>query len=624
MKQLRIISIKIKNYSYWENLEVNFPEGKGLKEQKILIYGKNGTGKSAFARALRWLAVGDIGLDNMDHKKSFPKWWKGLMNDSQKVEMIAFHEKYGRISFWREREKGVDETEFDFEILDTQGYPNKDLFWESVFGDRSRRNPGFYFSPAKFLEECKDVKEDNGFLEKKLNFSRCGVFLEQLKEVKNKYTKQLQAGVKNKQNKKDLIRMGNEIENHLLELKDLKDEKKGIQKFLELQGGEDSVKTLELKIEKNKNFKDVQEDCRDFEKKFENYQQGFRDHIEDYCFQMLCKMLEKDSEKLKSFEKACKFSLPFGDFLQLVKLSKESRVELEKLQLKHGDFSDIDIRSVLKRGHSSKSQDSLDYFEKLVEMDEDLGKKEDKLIKEKRNLPAGAQKAEEILEKVLNNKERFDKLNKKEIPTLEELLSEKKQKKKKLEQKSFGEGASKKMLEKAKTFLKVYSNSRELFYSKKFHEIIEGIQDFWSYVVDDNSWKLEYKPQAEGGHDRQTPFVLRIGTDSFRIEQGSEDGQPSNGQTKIATFAILYSFLGDSGFPPIIDDAGQEVDEEKYPRFLEFISSKYAQMIVLTHTDKDFFDDFDSKVEFVKSKITDRSAGNQDCVNYRSSECKRK
>ena len=172
---MRIVSIKIKNYGWWEDLFLEFPDdpkSRQEKKQKILIYGGNNTGKSSIARALKWLAVGDDGLPGSDAKRSYPKNWKGRMKDSQEVSVVIRHEKYQRVEFFRKREKGASKTDWDYDFLDNLNTVDKNLFWEDTFGDMRRKNPAFYFSPANFLEEAREISDNGDFLEERLNFSR--------------------------------------------------------------------------------------------------------------------------------------------------------------------------------------------------------------------------------------------------------------------------------------------------------------------------------------------------------------------------------------------------------------------------------------------------------------------
>ena len=54
---MKIISLELHNYGYWEDLEVRFTEQEESANacSKVILSGEQESGKSTIARSLRWL-----------------------------------------------------------------------------------------------------------------------------------------------------------------------------------------------------------------------------------------------------------------------------------------------------------------------------------------------------------------------------------------------------------------------------------------------------------------------------------------------------------------------------------------------------------------------------------------
>jgi energy-coupling factor transporter ATP-binding protein EcfA2 len=82
MSEMRLASLTIVNFQYWDYLHVDLTSPEGRTYQSVAIFGEQGSGKSTIARALRWLAYGNLGLGA---EQTFPSSWNGRGLEDQLV-----------------------------------------------------------------------------------------------------------------------------------------------------------------------------------------------------------------------------------------------------------------------------------------------------------------------------------------------------------------------------------------------------------------------------------------------------------------------------------------------------------------------------------------------------------
>jgi len=96
MAEVRLSSLTISNFQYWDYLELDLTNpSDGTPYSSIALFGEQGSGKSTLMRALRWLAYGDLGL-GVD--RTYPTSWGGR----QKADQVV------RAKLVRKTDRGAD------------------------------------------------------------------------------------------------------------------------------------------------------------------------------------------------------------------------------------------------------------------------------------------------------------------------------------------------------------------------------------------------------------------------------------------------------------------------------------------------------------------------------------
>ena len=107
---MKIISLELHNYGYWEDLEVRFTEQEesANASSKVILCGEQESGKSTIARSLRWLMYGDL---QRPPESTYPFTWNKEQKEQQFVRAIFQHEEEGQIIVTRSRKPGSNKTD---------------------------------------------------------------------------------------------------------------------------------------------------------------------------------------------------------------------------------------------------------------------------------------------------------------------------------------------------------------------------------------------------------------------------------------------------------------------------------------------------------------------------------
>ena len=148
MAEMRLSHLTISNFQYWEWLELDLvAEGHDRPFGAVVIFGPQGSGKSTIARALRWLAYGDLGRGA---DQSYPASWRGVAADDQVVRGKFLRKgpqgQEQTVILERRRNREERASRLLVEIVGPEGGsldgPDAEEVWSTYVGQRPRAHEG--------------------------------------------------------------------------------------------------------------------------------------------------------------------------------------------------------------------------------------------------------------------------------------------------------------------------------------------------------------------------------------------------------------------------------------------------------------------------------------------------
>ena len=145
MPSLRLASLTVQNFQYWDHFELDLTDPRSAEPySSVAIFGEQGSGKSTLMRAFRWLAYGDLG---MGAERTYPQRWKGRQRADQVVR-AKFLRTATRgsqmITLERRKVVGERQSRIAAEVQGGSRLEGKDAepLWENLVGRKPKAHEG--------------------------------------------------------------------------------------------------------------------------------------------------------------------------------------------------------------------------------------------------------------------------------------------------------------------------------------------------------------------------------------------------------------------------------------------------------------------------------------------------
>jgi len=615
---MKIISLELHNYGYWEDLEVRFTEQEesANASSKVILCGEQESGKSTIARSLRWLMYGDL---QRPPESTYPFTWNKEQKEQQFVRAIFQHEEEGQIIVTRSRKPGSNKTD---RKLIVKGDEKPDsavpMMWERFFGKSptTEEEVENLLRVQQMVDIAKKTADPERYQSRLLSF----VNIEDIIQRMDSVVQDLHSDLIKAQGASNAPQAVEELKRLTGLIADLNNQIKENEGKIEdydavLSDWSDNESKVNGIINKSEEHKKIDDNYMESVIQVANNRAKFQQELRGIFCSSLYGMLllagrtdalpDKDSTSAEHL----RLRAVIDEFESHI--STESKEKLEDL---------IDPSNELKCIRLLEAPDVISEM-KIICTDfqtalENREKAEsEKLAKEAESKisPTESQTAELTRQQAIDaavEKERLiqDNLNKSDQI---DIYQEQQEEQTKIIQAASDEGDNAALLVEELNVARAIASStrsaRKDYVQGQFEKSVEVIKDFWDEIDAGHS-----KASIEYDTDER---AIRLKDDTsgewIDLQYGDGEGDASSGQFEKSLLCMAMARIKIIGMdlPVFMDDAMGDIDPNHKKRAIESAAKHFGQVIYLTNTPESVekLAKFELKIECINRKTSDKT-----------------